>query len=211
MFIQKFESGPLETNAILIGCEKTKGAIIIDPAYGSKEKMINKAKKLGFKIEKIYLTHSHWDHIADLASLKKALNCPVCVHREDQKNVENPGSDGLPLFFGIAGVKVDEFLEEGQSHTIGELRFIVLHTPGHSPGSVCFYFEEENLLISGDTLFKGSFGNVSFPGCDSEKMFASLKKLAKLPKNTIVVPGHGSNTTIGDEPWLDSAKKYFGY
>jgi len=210
MILEIFNSGPLETNAILLACEKTKKAIAIDPAYGSKDKIINKAKKLGVSIEKIYLTHSHWDHIADLAALKKELQCPVFVHKDDKENVENPGSDGLPLFFGIAGTKVDEFLEEGQTHQIGELEFTVFHTPGHCPGAVCFYFEKQELLISGDTLFKGSFGNLSFPGCDEDKMFASLKKLAKLPKQTVVIPGHGPNTTIGNEPWLENAKDYFG-
>jgi hydroxyacylglutathione hydrolase len=211
MLVEIFPSGPLDTNAILLACEQTKKAMVIDPAYHSEKKILKKAEKENLQIEKIYLTHSHWDHIADLAPLVKILQCPVFVHKEDAENVKNPGSDQLPLFISINGVDNLEFLEEGQMHHLGKLSFTIITTPGHSPGGVCLYFNKEKILISGDTLFKGSFGNISFPGCDAEKMFLSLKKLAKLPKDTTVIPGHGAKTTIGQEPWMDQAKQHFGY
>lgn len=211
MFIEIFPSGPLETNAILIGCSSTKEAIVIDPAFQSAEKLIRKAADEGLDVKKIYLTHSHWDHTADLAKLKKKLEVPLYVHELDAKNVEIPGSDGLPLYIPIEPATPDIFLEEGQEHSIGNLTFRVIHTPGHSPGSVCFYFEKEKVLISGDTLFKGSFGKVCFPGSSEEDMVFSLEKLARLPKDTRVIPGHGSSTTIGQETWLERAQEYLGY
>lgn len=209
MILEIFSTGPIETNAILVGCEKTKKAIVIDPGYKSKNKLLKKAEKFGLTIEKIYLTHSHWDHFADLVPLKKELDCPVLVHKDDSGNIQNPGSDGLPLIFEIEGVLPDEFLEEGQIHQVGNLSFKVIHTPGHSPGGVGFYFEKEKILIIGDTLFKGTCGRVDLPGANPEKMIASLKKLATLPNDTIVVPGHGPNTTIGQESWINNAQEYF--
>lgn len=211
MIIEIFPSGPLETNAFIIGCNASKKAIIVDPAYQSKEKILERGKALGLSFEKIYLTHSHWDHFADLADLKKEIDKPIYVHKLDSENVKTPGSDGLPLFIPIKGVKPDHFLEEGQVHTVGELSFTVLHTPGHSPGGVCFFFEKEKVLIAGDTLFKGSYGNLSFPGCNEEDMLSSLQKLAELPKETKVYPGHGPSTSIGDETWLKNPREFLGY
>lgn len=208
MIIETYPLEPIATNAIFIGCEKTKKAAAIDPAMGSTEIFLSWQDK-GYKIENIFLTHSHWDHVVDVAKLKNELNCPVFVHKLDANNLKAPGSDGLPMFFPIEAVDTNEFFEEGKKYYIGLSFFEVIHTPGHSPGSVCFYFKEENLLISGDTLFKGSMGNVSFPTSSKEQICESLKKLAKLPSETIVVPGHGEKTTIRQESWLDSAEKFF--
>lgn len=211
MIIEIFPSGPLETNAMIVGCEETKTAIVIDPAYQSTEKILEKGEALGLSFEKIYLTHSHWDHTADLAALKRELGCPIYVHKLDSENVKNPGVDGLPLFIPIEGITPDYFLEEGQIHSIGNLSFIVIHTPGHSPGGVCFFFEKEKVLISGDTLFKGSYGSLSFPGCNEEDMFQSLQRLATLPKDTKFYPGHGPSSVLGEETWLSNARKFIGY
>ncbi len=209
MFITKFSFGPLQTNAILIGCPITKKGAIIDPSLGSSAAILQKIAELGLTVEKILLTHSHWDHFADAASLKKKLNVPLYIHALDAPNLIKPGSDGLPLFFPIEGVSVDHFLEEGDLIEIGLLKAEVIHTPGHSPGGVCFYFREESLLISGDTLFQGSIGKICFPTSEPEKMWTSLDKLTKLPSETRVVPGHGGDTSIGRESWLSRAKEIF--
>lgn len=211
MMYKIFPCGPLETNTIFIGCEKTHKAAVIDPALGSKAFVLKESLKGSFEIEKILLTHSHFDHIADVASLKKELNIPIYVHKKDSPNVKEPGSDGIPLFFHIEPAVPDFFLEDGERLNIGDLMFTVIHTPGHSPGCVCFYFEQENLLISGDTLFKGSFGTLNLPTAKADLMWTSLKKLSKLPKNTQVIPGHGPMTTIGQEPWLSRAEEYFSH
>jgi len=144
MIIEIFPSGPFDTNALLIGCASTKEAIIIDPSHNSKDKLLKKSLEHQLQVKKIYLTHSHWDHIADLAKCKNYFKSPIYVHELDAENVKNPGADGLPLFIPIEPVMPDYYFVDRESHKIGNLEFKVLHTPGHSPGSVCFYFEKEN-------------------------------------------------------------------
>ncbi|HSW86510.1 MAG TPA: MBL fold metallo-hydrolase [Rhabdochlamydiaceae bacterium] len=202
MILEVFPSGPLETNAILLGCSKTKHAAIIDAPFDSFHQILQRVKKLGLKVEMILLTHSHWDHIAEAASMKKQLKIPIYIHAEDAGNLESPGADGLPLLFPIEGVKADHFLSNDQIVPLGEMRIKVIHTPGHSPGCVCFYIENEKTLISGDTLFRGAHGKTSFPTSSPKSMLESLKKLSKLPADTMVYPGHGPATTIGEESWM---------
>lgn len=210
MIIQAFPSGFLDTNAYVIACTDTHKALIIDPAQNSASLINEFLAHHNLKPEKILLTHSHWDHLVDTAELKAKYNIPVFVHKEDAENVENPGSDGLPLWISIQGVKPDGFLNDNDIISIGRLNFKVIHTPGHSPGGVCFYCPEEKVLISGDTLFKGSIGNLSFATARPKSMWESLKKLSKLPPETHVFPGHGPATTIGEEKWLSDAENIFG-
>ena len=209
MFLYKFPFGPLETNAILIGCAQTKVGVAIDPSLGSSGAIMEKASELGLKIEKILLTHSHWDHFADAHGLKSLTNALLYVHFLDAKNIEHPGSDGIPLFFSIHPVAADHFLNEGETIEVGNLKLEVIHSPGHSPGSVCFYLREHNVLISGDTLFQGSIGNLHLPTAQPAQMWNSLEKLSKLPSETRVIPGHGGDTSIGRESWLSRAKEIF--
>lgn len=209
MILETFPCGPFGTNAYLIGCENTGKGIFIDPAPESAEKLLKAAKKHKLQIEAIYLTHSHWDHIADVAVLKEKLSLNIYIHPKDAENLKHPGSDHVPLFMKVKGAEPTHFLEEGQLHHIGDLNFIVIHTPGHCPGSVCFYFEKEKVLISGDTLFKGTIGTLSLPTGEEEKMWASLKKLALLPPSTKVYPGHGDSTTLKEEEWIKNAKQMF--
>lgn len=210
MFIKSIPSGPFETNAYVIACPNTHAALIIDPAPESAAEITAciKAQKLG--PTHILLTHSHWDHIADTAELKRRFNIPVLVHHDDAENLRYPGSDGLPCWISIEGVTPHSFFAEGDILTCGELKFQVIHTPGHTPGSVCFYEANEHVLISGDTLFKGSIGNLSFPTARPALMWPSLDKLAKLPPETTVYPGHGPKTTIKAESWLPEAQQIFG-
>lgn len=207
MFIKCFPSGPFATNAYLIGCPKTKKAFIVDPAPECANALL--AEK-GWQIEGILLTHSHWDHIGDCKKLKEKLDVPVYVHETDRGNLENPGSDGLPLMFPIEGVTPDHMIRGGDVLLLGDLQIEVIETPGHTPGGVCFYLPAENVILSGDTLFQGSIGNLSFPTADPEAMWQSLEKLEKLPKETKVYPGHGPETTIGAENWLPRAREIFG-
>ena len=109
----------------------------------------------------------------------------------------------------IKGARPSHDLVEGQILRVGQLKALVIATPGHTPGGVCFYFKKENILISGDTLFKGSIGNLSFPTAEPAKMWHSLKQLARLPPDTHVYPGHGGPTTIKEEYWLDEAENHF--
>ncbi len=166
--------------------------------------------KYNYQPQKILLTHSHWDHIADAALLKAHYQIPVLIHPDDAGNLERPGSDRLPCRLNIPGVSPDGWLEEGAEIPVGALTFKVIHTPGHTPGGVCLYCAAHRLLLSGDTLFKGSMGTLALPTAQPQLMWNSLKKLARLPPDTKAFPGHGPSTTIGAESWLDQAEKFFG-
>jgi len=209
MILEIFPSGPVETNAILLGCSRTKRGAVIDAPFESCERLLAAQKRHGLHIEMILLTHSHWDHIAEAALLKRKLGVPIFIHREDAANLERPGSDRLPLLIPVIGVKPDQYLTDRQHLALGELDIEVIHTPGHSPGCVCFYLKNEKVLISGDTLFQGTMGNLSFPTSRPDLMSDSLKKLAALPPETRVLPGHGSETTIGAESWIARMKDRF--
>lgn len=210
MTVQSFPSGPFETNAYIVACPSVLDAAIIDPAPESAEKIIDYLQHHKLQPKIILLTHSHWDHIADTAFLKSHYNIPVFIHPEDAGNLENPGSDKLPCWLEIQGVMPDGNLEEGVKIQIGTLTLEVIHTPGHTPGGICLYCQAYRFLLSGDTLFKGTIGNISFPTARPRLMWNSLKKLAHLPPDTKVFPGHGPSTTIGGEPWLEQAEKFFG-
>lgn len=210
MVIDCFTTGPFETNVYVLGCNKTKEAAIIDPSFDSLPLIAASLKKNALIPKKILLTHSHLDHIADAARVKETYRIPLYIHPLDEANLVAPGSDGLPLFFPIKGTKPTGHLAEGDIVEVGIIKGRVIHTPGHTPGGVCFYFPDEEILISGDTLFQGTIGNLSFPTAEPEKMWDSLKKLAALPPATRVYPGHGPTTTIGDEEWLERAKQLFG-
>ncbi|MFI5333642.1 MAG: MBL fold metallo-hydrolase [Chlamydiales bacterium] len=208
--IEVFASGPFNTNTILLGCAKTKKAAVIDVPFDSVEKMVKRIHHHSLAVEKILLTHSHWDHIAEAAALKKNLNVPLYVHVADKDNLEHPGADGLPLLFPFEAAKPDRYVQDGDQVSVGMLEITVIHTPGHTPGSVCYYLAQEKLLISGDTLFRGTIGNVNYPQSRPDLMGDSLKKLAALPPETKVIPGHGESTSIGAESWLADAPKRFG-
>jgi hydroxyacylglutathione hydrolase len=211
MNIQSFSSGPLETNAYVISCPGTNHAAIIDPAPESAEPIIQYIEDQHLQPDLIILTHSHWDHFGDLAKIKAKYPIPVGVHSLDEGNLELPGSDGLPCWLPIEGMKPDWLLKEGDVIPIGNLSLKVIHTPGHTPGGVCLYDAKNHVLLSGDTLFKGTIGNLSFPTSQPNLMWKSLKKLSKLPPETQVFPGHGPSTTIGDESWLANAEEIFGF
>lgn len=208
--IYRFPCGPYATNAYVIVCEATREAAIIDPSPGSFQKIKKFAGEQGFSLLHVFLTHSHWDHIADTSLFVKEWNLPVSVHAEDVSNLVEPGIDQIPSFATIQSVSPSHIFQEGDVVSIGKSEWKIIHTPGHSPGGVCLYSEKEAILISGDTLFKGSCGRLDLPTGEPNRMWLSLKKLSQLSPNTVVFPGHGPSTTIKDEPWLESAEQLFG-
>lgn len=210
MIIQAFPSGPFDTNAYVIGCSETRIAAIIDPAPNSAKEIVLYLTEHNLIPDKIILTHSHWDHIADAAALKSKYSIPIMIHELDSPNLERPGADLLPCWIPIEGVKPDHFVKDGDTINIGKYKFEVIHTPGHTPGGICLHCSSQKALMSGDTLFKGTIGNLSFPTSKPDLMWSSLKKLEKLPLSTKVFPGHGPSTTIGEEKWLSNAEKIFG-
>ncbi|KAG6559946.1 Uncharacterized protein RHABOEDO_000194 [Candidatus Rhabdochlamydia oedothoracis] len=200
MIVKRFSTGPIDTNSYLLSCPSFKSAVVIDVGQDSATELSSYAEEHQLTLEKILLTHSHWDHIADVVCLKNHLDIPVYIHQDDETNVINPGSDGLPLFIPIQGVKVDHHLKDGEVVNVGDLHIQVIHTPGHTPGGVCFYLEKQKILFSGDTLFQGAIGRMDLPtACPTLTMIESLKKLGALPQETIVYPGHGDKTTIKQE------------
>lgn len=207
--IEIFPSGPFATNAYILSCDETKKAVIIDPAPESAEPLLNFLREKKLELDKIILTHSHWDHFGDLAKVLEEKKVAVYVHKADHKNLIQPGSDGLPLFMPIRKVVPDHFLEDKDELSVGNLNLKVIHTPGHSPGGICLYLEREHVLFSGDTLFKGSIGNLSFPTSNPDQMWESLDKLSELPPQTKVYPGHGEPTSLEAETWLKNAKQIF--
>lgn len=210
MLVFKFTCPPVETNTYVFATAENEPAAVVDPSQGCTDKILSLAEEKGLKIEKILLTHSHWDHILDACTLQEKTGAKLFVHPLDAGNVESPGVDGLTLFTDVQPAVVNGFLKDGDEIAVGSLKLKVIHTPGHSPGGVCLYLEKEKVLFSGDTLFHGSCGRIDLPTSAPKDMWPSLKKLAKLPKETKVYSGHGPDSRIVDEPWIEKAEEFFG-
>lgn len=208
--ILTFPCGPLATNAYLVACDSTKKALAVDVPFESVEVLKKGIEEHGLHLEKIVLTHSHWDHFGDLTPFHRLFPVPVCVHADDAYNLEMPGADNIPLPFKLDSFSPDLTFYGGEHIKVGELDFEVIHTPGHTPGGICLYEEKKKWLFSGDTLFKRTIGILSIPTGDEASMWNSLKKLEALPKDVSVYPGHGPSTTLGEETWLPDAEKLFG-
>jgi len=189
-----------ETNCYIIVDETQKKAMVIDPA-GEVPKIVEILDTLGAELVYIYLTHCHADHINGVNELKKEKGGKVLIHRKGRENLENrvpvlSEYIGLPPIY----VKEDSIVDDEDILHIGDLEFRVIYTPGHTNDGTSLYCEKEEMLFSGDTLFKGAWGRVDLPTSDFDSIMNSIiKKLLILPENTIVYPGHGKPTRIGDE------------
>lgn len=189
-----------ETNCYVIIDETQKKAMVIDPA-GEVPKIIEILDTLGAELVYIYLTHCHADHINGVNELKKEKGGKVLIHRKGRENLENrvpvlAEYIGLPPIY----VKEDSIVDDDDILHVGDLEFRVIYTPGHTDDGTSLYCEKEEILFSGDTLFKGAWGRVDLPTSDFDSIMNSIiKKLLILPENTIVYPGHGKPTRIGDE------------
>ena len=201
MQIEKLPSGQLATNTYIVG---KHDAVIIDAAPLVNSKVIFYCKSNNINVKRILLTHGHWDHIADLFVLKSHFNAPIFIHEKDSHNLRKV------TFSPISITPVNEFslIRDGDNIPVEDGTFKVIHTPGHSPGSCCFYHKKEGLLFCGDTLFKKSFGRLDLPESVPELMPKSLNTLANLPPETMIFPGHGENSTIGEEAeWIKKGEK----
>ncbi|HZV13272.1 MAG TPA: MBL fold metallo-hydrolase [Candidatus Kapabacteria bacterium] len=200
MFIFAFESGPLATIAYLVGDEAAGRAVIVDAPKDCAPRIKAVAEQRKIMVEKIILTHTHWDHTADAAELKNIFHAPICVHKNDEYRLLDPRAELIQPPFPLAPVSPDVYLEEDQQISAGNLMFFVLFTPGHTEGSVCFYEPAQRVLFSGDTLFAGSVGRTDLRGGSWENLMESIHtKVLGLPDNVTVYPGHGPMTTIGEE------------
>lgn len=197
MIVKKLVVGPLEENCYVVGDEKTKQAIVIDPG-DEPDRIIELIKDNGFEVSTIICTHAHFDHIGVVGDIKKVTDAKILLHKDDIELYE--GAKNQAAFWGYDLNDIphpDGFLNEGDKVKVGNLIFKVLHTPGHSPGGICLY--GEGVVITGDTLFQGSVGRTDFQGGDIIKLRESFKRLLDLPEDTTVLSGHGPETTIGIE------------
>lgn len=163
---------------------------------------------VGVEPEAILLTHGHWDHYAAAKKLREEFKIPVLVHRKDFEYVINPYECTFRDFDFLRdyGFSPDDTFEEGMLDIAG-IEVTIIHTPGHSSGSCCFYLNNSKILFSGDTLFRGTIGRTDLPCSEPASIEKALSKIAELPDETVVYPGHGSETTLGHEKEFNP---YFG-
>ena len=188
------------TNCYIVQDEKSKETMVIDPA-GDVDKIVEMLDILNANLKYIYLTHCHGDHIGGVKELEERKGGKILAHRNTAENLLDPNIS-LTTYIGLEGlvIQVDSRVDDGDLIHLGNLEFRVIHTPGHTSGGSCLYCEEEKLLFSGDTLFRGTWGRTDVPTGNFEDVINSItKKLMILPDETIVYPGHGKSTMIREE------------
>lgn len=193
MIVKKMMAGIYGANCYIVMDEETKEAVVLDPG-GDVDDIEKVLQSLGAKVKYIALTHGHFDHTTGVDGLQAITKAEVAIGKEDNEMILKDVQYYGPFIEGGAHIT----LNHGDSLNFGKHTVKVIHTPGHTPGGVCFLIE--NMLFSGDTLFKGSIGRSDLAGGDGEALIRNIKeRLVVLPKETIVYPGHGPSTTIGDE------------
>jgi len=198
MILKILPVGELQTNCYILGDEKTKQCVVIDPG-GDLEIIEEHLKKLKLKVIYIILTHGHVDHIGALSQLKKATEAEILIHSKDSAMLYDPNQN-LSIFSGdkIIATKADKLLEEGDIIQCGGIKLEVLHTPGHTPGGISLVTDK--MIFTGDSLFCGSIGRTDFPGLSYQKLISSIKdKILTKEDDLIIYPGHGPSSTIGEE------------
>ncbi len=198
MFLETMVVGPLGVNCYIVGDEKARQAIVIDPG-GNPRDIINAIQRHQVKVTAIVNTHAHFDHVIALTEVRAATGAPFMLHADEAKILAAAQSSSA--MFGLAirqPAPPEQWLTEGDTVSVGALTLTVLHTPGHTPGGICLSFDKG--VIVGDTLFQGSIGRTDFPGGDYATLMRSIRdKLLTLDDETLVYPGHGPATTIGEE------------
>ena len=197
MKIIKIVIGSYQSNCYIAYSDKSKDGIVIDPG-GDADIILKNIEENKINIKYIILTHGHGDHIGGVSALKEVLNVPLLIHQDDVEMIENPGMNLSNIMGGAVSLKADEILKDGDLIEFGDLKALVIYTPGHSRGGICLKID--NYLFTGDTLFKGSIGRTDLVGGDYETLMDSINnKLLTLDSGTIVLAGHGENSTIEDE------------
>ena len=200
MILESFPVGPLHCNCTILGDEVTHEAIVIDPGENIPE-ILSRLQKHGLTLRQIIVTHAHIDHVGGAALLKKLTGAPVLLNQRDLGLLN--AMEMQAGWLGVATPEVappDASADDGLAIGLASLPGEVIHTPGHTPGSICLLFPNQHLLLAGDTLFAGSIGRTDLPGGDGRQILRSLRdRLLVLPDPTRVLPGHGPETTIGEE------------
>jgi glyoxylase-like metal-dependent hydrolase (beta-lactamase superfamily II) len=192
--------GIAETNCYLIADETTGKAVLFDAPNDTTASVLEEAAKHGWDVIGLWLTHGHFDHVADHAVVTaKFPKAKVLIHRLDEPKLLVPASQMFALPFEIPLRKADGYVEDGQELKIGNLAARVLHTPGHSPGHVAYYFPEQKILVGGDLIIMGSVGRTDLPDSNYRDLQASIRRVMALPPDTQLLPGHGSPSRLADE------------
>ena len=200
MIIETFEAGPLATNGYLVADKEGGKALVIDAPQGVAPLMVEQARKWNTPIDTLVNTHGHWDHVLDNAELLRRTGATFGIHRASAPLLTLPQARYFGLDFEIEPTKPDFFLEEDKPLDLDELRFEILHCPGHCPGSVVLFERKQRVAFVGDVLFAGSVGRTDLPGGSHEALMRSIReKLLPLGDDVQVLAGHGAVTTIGEE------------
>ncbi|MBN2234823.1 MAG: MBL fold metallo-hydrolase [Opitutales bacterium] len=212
MKLRIFELPPIGTNAYLLIDEEEGNAALFDAPYGASDEVDRQLERFNAKLEGVWLTHGHWDHILDVHRFN-AKDVPVWAHEADSFLIQHPESmmdymiPGIQLHPG----KIDRFAEEGSVLTILGHEVEVRHVPGHSQGSVAYVFGNGGFVISGDVVFAGSVGRTDLPGCDHETLMRSIRtQILTLDDSFVIYPGHGPRTTVAHERALNPFLQGFG-
>ena len=200
MIHEIFPVGPLQCNCSVIGDETSREAVVVDPG-DEIDRVLLTLQRHQLTVKQILITHGHIDHVAGAMKLKAATGAPIFMNSADQPQLQL--LDQMAAWIGIpspGSVTIDASLDHDAAIAVGGLQARAIHTPGHTEGSTCIYFPTEKKLIAGDTLFAGSIGRTDLPGGDFQKIIRSLNdRVLTLPEDTIVIPGHGPATSIGEE------------
>jgi glyoxylase-like metal-dependent hydrolase (beta-lactamase superfamily II) len=198
MMIEALPVGPLQVNCYIVGCEKTREALVIDPG-DEGERILAALDSAGLQAKLVINTHGHFDHIGANAYLLEKTGAELLIHEKDVPLLAQ--SERHAELFGLSVVPSPaptRTLSGGEELSVGELRIRVIHTPGHSPGGICLLVDDH--LFAGDTLFAGSIGRTDLAGGNHEQLLAAIREhLLVLPEGTTVYPGHGPDTSIGRE------------
>ena len=198
--IFQIPAGPIETNAFLVMDLDAGEALIIDAPPDVEIALDAEVVEHGVRPITLVVTHTHWDHIGDVAALADRYAVPVVVHEIERERLVRPTGGPMP----IKAATVDRTLTDGDEVVLGNHRFVVMHTPGHSPGQISLYSEADSVMFGGDTLFPNGYGRVDIPGASEADTLATIRRLLTLPDNVKVYTGHGLPTTIGKERhWME--------
>jgi hydroxyacylglutathione hydrolase len=192
--------GPLQCNCSVVGDEQTREAMVIDPG-ADVEYVLGIVRKHGLRVMQIVVTHGHIDHVGGAMKLRRATGAPILLNQNDDPQLKLLDLQAAWVGMPAPGkVEVDSSPRDGDRLRTGNLEAAVMHTPGHTEGSICLYFAPQKMLIAGDTLFAGSIGRTDLPGGSFEKIMRSLhQRVLALPDDTVVIPGHGPRTTVAEE------------
>ncbi|MEJ2735458.1 MAG: MBL fold metallo-hydrolase [Anaerolineae bacterium] len=206
MIVATLPVGMIQTNCYLVGCEESLEGVVIDPG-GHPQRILAEVERHGLTIKVVLNTHAHFDHTDANGAIVEATGAPLALHPLERPLLQASGGAALFGLQADPSPPPDLELHDGDELEVGKLRFQVLHTPGHTPGHVCFYESAEGVLFDGDVLFYRGIGRTDLQGGSWQQLMDSIQRvLFALPDETVVYSGHGPATTIGDEkqhnPWL---------